>query len=161
MAIILIKFRKTRNLLGLNLRHQLKQEHLLLIIGKHTMNTVSELLQDRIQEVAYVGPNETAHNAMEQMADKKIGALLVEDDDGKMIGIISERDYPGKAKALHKPLQEVLVKEIMSDHVIHVSPDDTIEHCMKLVTGNHVRHLPVLKDGQILGIISIGDLSKT
>jgi CBS domain-containing protein len=118
-------------------------------------------LQDRIQEVAYVGPNETAHNAMEQMADKKIGALLVEDDDGKMIGIISERDYPGKAKALHKPLQEVLVKEIMSDHVIHVSPDDTIEHCMELVTGNHVRHLPVLKDGQILGIISIGDLSKT
>jgi len=124
------------------------------------MNTVNELLQDKIQEVAYVEPNETAHDAMQLMADKKIGALLVE-ENGKMVGIISERDYPGKAKALHKPLQDVLVKEIMSSHVIHVSPDDTIEHCMELVTGNHVRHLPVLKNDQILGIISIGDLSKT
>jgi len=124
------------------------------------MNTVRELLQDKIQKVAYVEPNETAHDAMQLMADKKIGALLVE-ENGKMVGIISERDYPGKAKALHKPLQDVLVKEIMSNHVIHVSPDDTIEHCMELVTGNHVRHLPVLKNDQILGIISIGDLSKT
>ena len=124
------------------------------------MNTVNELLQDRIQEVAYVEPDVTAHDAMQLMADKKIGALLVE-EDGKMVGIISERDYPGKAKALHKPIQEVLVKEIMSSQVVHVSPDDTIEHCMELVTSNHVRHLPVLKDGKILGIISIGDLSKT
>ena len=123
------------------------------------MNTVSELLKDRIKEVAYVEPDVTAHDAMQLMADKKIGALLVE-ENGKMVGIISERDYPGKAKALHKPLQEVLVKEIMSSHVVHVSPDDTIEHCMELVTKNHVRHLPVLKDGEILGIISIGDLSK-
>lgn len=124
------------------------------------MNTVSELLQDKIQEVSYVEPNETAHDAMQLMADKKIGALLVE-ENGKMVGIISERDYPGKAKALHKPLQDVLVKEIMSSHVVHVSPDDTIEHCMELVTKNHVRHLPVLRNDQILGIISIGDLSKT
>ena len=124
------------------------------------MNTVRELLQNKIREVAYVEPGETAHGAMQLMADKKIGALLVE-ENGKMVGIISERDYPGKAKALHKPLRDVLVKEIMSSHVIHVSPDDTIEHCMELVTKNHVRHLPVLKDGKILGIISIGDLSKT
>jgi len=124
------------------------------------MNTVRELLQGKIQEVAYVEPDETAHDAMQLMADKKIGALLVK-ENGKMVGIISERDYPGKAKALHKPLQDVLVKEIMSSHVVHVSPDDTIEHCMGLVTGNHVRHLPVLNNDQILGIISIGDLSKT
>ena len=123
------------------------------------MNTVRELLQDKIHEVACIGPDKSAHDAMQLMADKKIGALLVE-EDGKMIGIVSERDYPGKAKALHKPLQDVLVREVMSSHVVHVSPDDTIEHCMKLVTGNHVRHLPVLKDAKILGIISIGDLSK-
>jgi CBS domain-containing protein len=123
------------------------------------MNTVRELLQDKIHEVASITPDKSAHDAMQLMADKKIGALLVE-ENGKMVGIISERDYPGKAKALHKPLQDVLVKEIMSSHVIHVSPDDTIEHCMELVTKNHVRHLPVLKDGKILGIISIGDLSK-
>jgi CBS domain-containing protein len=123
------------------------------------MNTVRELLQDKIHEVASIGPDKSAHDAMQLMADKKIGALLVE-EDGKMIGIVSERDYPGKAKALHKPLQDVLVREVMSSHVVHVSPDDTIEHCMKLVTGNHVRHLPVLKNAKILGIISIGDLSK-
>lgn len=124
------------------------------------MSTVRELLQDKIHEVASIGPDKSAHDAMQLMADKKIGALLVE-ENGKMVGIISERDYPGKAKALHKPIQDVLVKEIMSSHVVHVSPDDTIEHCMELVTDNHVRHLPVLKNDRTIGIISIGDLSKT
>ena len=123
------------------------------------MNTVSELLQNKAEEVKHIEPNETAHDAMQLMAAKKIGALLVK-ENGKMIGIISERDYPGKAKALHKPLRDVLVKEIMSSDVVHVSPDDTIEHCMELVTKNRVRHLPVLKDDKILGMISIGDLSK-
>lgn len=123
------------------------------------MNTVRELLQDKIHEVAFVEPDKSAHDAMQLMADKKIGALLVQ-EDGKMIGIISERDYPGKAKALDKPLQDVLVKEVMSSQVVHVSPEDTIEHCMELVTKNHVRHLPVMKDDQVIGIISIGDLSK-
>jgi CBS domain-containing protein len=123
------------------------------------MNTVSELLQNKVEEVKHIEPNKTAHDAMQLMAAKKIGALLVE-ENGKMVGIISERDYPGKAKALHKPLRDVLVKEIMSSDVVHVSPDDTIEHCMELVTKNRVRHLPVLKNDQILGMISIGDLSK-
>ena len=123
------------------------------------MNTVRELLQDKIHEVAFVEPDKSAHDAMQLMADKKIGALLVQ-EDGKMIGIISERDYPGKAKALDKPLQDVLVKEVMSSQVVHVSPDDTIENCMELVTKNHVRHLPVLKNDRVIGIISIGDLSK-
>ena len=123
------------------------------------MNTVRELLQDKIHEVACVEPDKSAHDAMQLMADKKIGALLVQ-EDGKMIGIISERDYPGKAKALDKPLQDVLVKEVMSSQVVHVSPDDTIENCMELVTKNHVRHLPVLKNDKVIGIISIGDLSK-
>ena len=123
------------------------------------MNTVSELLQNKAEEVKHIEPNETAHDAMQLMAAKKIGALLVK-ENGKMIGIISERDYPGKAKALHKPLRDVLVKEIMSSDVVHVRPDDTIEHCMELVTKNRVRHLPVLKDDKILGMISIGDLSR-
>ena len=124
------------------------------------MNTVRQLLQDKDHEISYVEPDKTAHDAMELMAAKKIGVLLVL-EAGKLAGIISERDYPGKAKALHKPLREVLVKEIMSTHVVHVSPDDTIGHCMELVTNNHVRHLPVLENDQIIGIISIGDLSQS
>ena len=123
------------------------------------MNTVSELLQNKVKEVKHIEPNETAHDAMQLMAHKKIGVLLVE-EDGKMIGIISERDYPRKAKALHKPLQDVLVRDIMTSQVVHVSPEDTIEHCIELVAKNRVRHLPVLKNDQILGMISIGDLSK-
>ena len=122
-------------------------------------NTVRELLQDKIHEVTSIKPDETAHDAMQLMANKKIGALLVQ-DAGKMVGIISERDYPGKAKTLNRPLQDVLVKEVMSSRVVHVSPDDTIEHCMELVTDKHVRHLPVLKNDRVVGIISIGDLSK-
>jgi CBS domain-containing protein len=130
-----------------------------LTIGEYFMNTVRRLLQDRVQEVSSVEPDKTAHDAMEMMTNKKIGALPVL-EAGKLVGIISERDYPGKAKALHKPLREVLVKEIMSTQVIQVSPDDTIEHCLELVTKNHVRHLPVLENDQIIGIISIGDLSR-
>lgn len=122
-------------------------------------NTVRELLQDKIHEVTSIKPDETAHDAMQLMANKKIGALLVQ-DAGKMVGIISERDYPGKAKTLNRPLQDVLVKEVMSSQVVHVNPDDTIEHCMELVTDKHVRHLPVLKNDRVVGIISIGDLSK-
>jgi CBS domain-containing protein len=122
-------------------------------------NTVRELLQDKIHEVSSVEPDKSAHDAMQLMADKKIGARPVL-EAGKLVGIISERDYPGKAKVLDKPLQDVLVKEIMSGHVVHVNPDDTIEHCMELVTEKHVRHLPVLKNDRVVGIISIGDLSK-
>ena len=123
------------------------------------MNTVRQLLQDKVREVSSVEPNKFAHEAIQLMADKKIGALPVL-EAGKLVGIISERDYPGKAKVLDKPLQDVLVKEIMSNQVVHVSPDDTIEHCLELVTKNHVRHLPVLENDRIIGIISIGDLSR-
>ncbi len=122
-------------------------------------NTVRELLQDKIHEVSSVEPDKSAHDAMQLMADKKIGALPVL-EAGKLVGIISERDYPGKAKVLDKPMQDVQVKEIMSSNVVHVSPDDTIEHCMGLVTEKHVRHLPVLKNDRVVGMISIGDLSK-
>ncbi len=122
-------------------------------------NTVRELLQDKIHEVSSVEPDKSAHDAMQLMADKKIGALPVL-EAGKLVGIISERDYPRKAKALDKPMQDVQVKEIMSSNVVHVSPDDTIEYCMGLVTEKHVRHLPVLKNDRVVGIISLGDLSK-
>ncbi len=123
------------------------------------MNTVRRLLQDKVREISSVDPDKSAHEAIQLMADKKIGALPVL-EAGKLVGIISERDYPGKAKVLDKPMQDVQVKEIMSSNVVHVSPDDTIEHCLELVTKNHVRHLPVLENDQIIGIISIGGLSR-
>ncbi len=123
------------------------------------MNTVRELLQDKGHEVESIEPDKTASDAMQLMADKKIGALPVL-EAGKLIGIITARDYPGKAKRLDRTLREVLVKETMNSQVVHVSPDDTIKDCIALITEKRIRHLPVLENDQIFGIISIGDLSR-
>jgi len=123
------------------------------------MNTVRELLQDKGHEVSSIGPDKSVYVAMQLMADKKIGALPVL-EAGKLIGIITARDYPGKAKRLDRTLREVLVKETMSSQVVHVSPDDTIKDCIALITEKRIRHLPVLENDQIFGIISIGDLSR-
>ena len=123
------------------------------------MNTVRELLQDKGHEVSSIEPGKSVYDAMQLMADKKIGALPVL-EAGKLIGIITARDYPGKAKRLERTLREVLVKETMSSPVVHVSPDDTTEGCIALITKMRIRHLPVLENNQIFGIISIGDLSR-
>ncbi len=123
------------------------------------MNTVRELLQDKGHEVSSIEPGKSVYVAMQLMADKKIGALPVL-EAGKLIGIITERDYPGKPKMPNKPLREVLVKETMSSQVVHVNPDDTIKNCIALITKMRIRHLPVLENDQIFGIISIGDLSR-
>ena len=123
------------------------------------MNTIRELLQDKGHEVSSIEPDKTAYDAMQLMADKKIGALPVL-EAGKLIGIITARDYPGKAKRLDRTLREVLVKEVMSSQVAYVSPDDTIKNCIALITEKRIRHLPVLENDQIFVIISIGDLSR-
>ncbi len=96
---------------------------------------------------------------MQLMTTRNIGALLVL-EAGKLIGIITERDFSRNAKILDKPLRDVRVEEIMSSQVVHVSPDDTTENCMRLVTEMRVRHLPVMENDQRVGIISIGDLVK-
>jgi len=129
------------------------------MVGGYVMNTVRQLLQDKGYEVLSIEPDKTAYDAMQLMADKKIGALPVL-EAGKLIGIITARDYPGKAKRLERTLREVLVKETMSSQVVHVSPDDTIKDCIALITEKRIRHLPVLENDQIFGIISIGDLSR-
>jgi CBS domain-containing protein len=123
------------------------------------MNTVRELLQDKDYEVLSIKSDKSVYDAMQLMATKKIGALPVL-EAGKLIGIITERDYPGKAKRLDRPLQDVLVKETMTSQVVHVGPEDTTEDCLALITEKRVRHLPVMESDQIIGMISIGDLSR-
>ncbi len=123
------------------------------------MNTVRELLQDKDYEVLSIKSDKSVYDAMQLMAAKKIGALPVL-EAGKLIGIITERDYPGKAKRLDRPLQDVLVKETMTSQVVHVGPEDTSEDCLALITEKRVRHLPVMESDQIIGMISIGDLSR-
>ena len=122
------------------------------------MNTVRELLQDKGHEVSSIEPDKTAYDAMQLMADKKIGALPVL-EAGKLIGIITERDFSRNVKILDKPLRDVLVED-MTRKTEYVSPDDTTEDCMKLVTEMRIRHLPVMDNDHIIGIISIGNLVK-
>ncbi len=123
------------------------------------MNTVRQLLQDKGYEVLSIEPDKSVYDAMQLMTTRNIGALLVL-KAGKLIGIITERDFSRNAKILDKPLRDVRVEEIMSSQVVHVSPDDTTENCMRLITKMRVRHLPVMENHQIIGIISIGDLVK-
>ena len=123
------------------------------------MNTVRQLLQDKGYEVLSIEPDKSVYDAMQLMTTRNIGALLVL-QAGKLIGIITERDFSRNAKILDKPLRDVRVEEIMSSQVVHVSPDDTTENCMRLITKMRVRHLPVMENDQIIGIISIGDLVK-
>lgn len=123
------------------------------------MKTVRQLLQGKGYEVASIEPDKSVYDAMQLMAARNIGALLVL-EAGKLIGIITERDYSRKAHLLDKSVRDILVKEIMTSQVAYVSPDYTAEDCMALVTEMRVRHLPVLENDQVIGIISIGDLVK-
>ena len=123
------------------------------------MKTIRQLLQGKGYEVASIEPDKSVYDAMQLMAARNIGALLVL-EAGKLIGIITERDYSRKAHILDKSVRDVLVKDIMTSQVAYVSPDYTAEDCMALVTEMRVRHLPVLENDQVIGIISIGDLVK-
>jgi CBS domain-containing protein len=125
------------------------------------MKTVRQLLQDKGHEVASIEPDKSVYDAMQLMAARNIGALLVL-EAGKLIGIITERDYSRKAYMLdkHKSVRDVPVKEIMTSEVAYVDPNYTTEDCMALVTEMRVRHLPVLENDQVIGIVSIGDLVK-
>lgn len=123
------------------------------------MTTVRQLLEGKGYEVASIGPDKSVYEAMDLMAGKNIGALLVL-QDGKLTGIFTERDYSRKAYLLDKSAKDIPVREIMTTQVAYVNPDYDAEDCMALVTEMRVRHLPVLENNEVLGIVSIGDLVK-
>ena len=119
--------------------------------------TISEILSFKGSSAWSISPDATVFEAIQMMADKNVGALLVTDND-KLVGIISERDYTRKVVIKGKSSRTTAVKEILSSHVIHVTPAHTVEDCMRLMTDHHFRHLPVLEGDRIAGIVSIGDL---
>lgn len=120
-------------------------------------STVSEVLKGKGGQVWSVPPETTVYNALVVMAEKNIGALCVTDGD-RLIGIISERDYTRKIVLRGRSSRTTTVREIISDHVISVTPESTVEDCLHLMTDNRVRHLPVMTNGQLTGLVSIGDL---
>ena len=119
--------------------------------------TINEILNHKGSNVWSVSPNTMVFDAIQMMAEKNIGALMVV-DQGKLIGIMSERDYTRKIALKGKSSKQTPVREILSDEIITVTPAHTIEDCMRLMTENRIRHLPVLDGDSILGIVSIGDL---
>jgi CBS domain-containing protein len=123
------------------------------------MISVSQCLQNKGQEIWSVRSDRSVYEALELMAEKDIGALLVV-DDGKLVGIFSERDYARKVILQGKSSRETLVREIMTPRVVYVHPQQTIEECMALMTEKHIRHLPVLDGERLVGVISIGDVVK-
>lgn len=124
------------------------------------MTTVAEVLRSKaVSVVFHVAPSDTVLGALRLMADKGIGALMVLDDE-KIAGIFTERDYARKVVLLGRSSGETPVSEIMTRAVRFVHSTQTTEECMALMTENRLRHLPVVDDGRLVGLISIGDLVK-
>ncbi|RPI27349.1 MAG: CBS domain-containing protein [Chloroflexota bacterium] len=123
------------------------------------MLTVKEILKAKGHEVWAIAPQAKVFEALQVMAEKDVGALLVVESD-RLVGIFSERDYARKVVLEGKSSKETPVNEIMSHKVFYVQPEQTVEDCMALMTNKHIRHLPVLENGRLMGIISIGDVVK-
>jgi CBS domain-containing protein len=128
------------------------------------MKTVKDILKNKNQkEVWSVQPKATVFEALSLMGEKEIGALMVIDEKGKVAGIISERDYARKVILKGKASRETAVKEIMTptDQMYTVKPETTVDDCMVLITGKHIRHIPVFDNEKFVGVISIGDIVKS
>ncbi len=122
------------------------------------MHIVRNLLEGKT-EIFSIRPEQPVLAAIQMMADRFVGALLVM-KDGELLGIVSERDYARKVILKGRSSAETPVREIMTSQVLSVSPGDTVHRCMRLMTDKHIRHLPVVDGGKVVGILSIGDLVK-
>ena len=121
------------------------------------LGRIQEILNHKGGTVWCISPEAMVFDAIQLMADKNIGALLVTQNN-KLIGIMSERDYTRKVALKGKSSKQTPVKEILSNQIIHVTPAHTVEDCLRLMTDHRIRHLPVIEADKILGVVSIGDL---
>ena len=124
------------------------------------MKTVREILKVKGADVWRVEPDATVFDALQRMAEKEVGALVVT-EGAQVVGLISERDYARKVVLQGRASPTTLVKEIMISPVVYIHLDQAIEECMALMTEKRTRHLPVIEDGKLVGLISIGDIVKS
>jgi CBS domain-containing protein len=123
------------------------------------MRTVGDILDAKGSEIYSISPDATVYEALSRMAEKNVGSMLVF-EGSDLVGLISERDYSRKTILKGRLSRETAVREIMTTELISVHPDDDIEECMELFTDKHVRHLPVVEEGKVVGLVSIGDIVK-
>ena len=123
------------------------------------VDTIATVLRRKPGDIFSISPEATVYEAIEMLADKGIGALLVM-AEGKLVGILSERDYARKVILKGKASKETRVKEIMTSPVVSVAPSQTVDDGMTLMTAKRIRHLPVVEGENVMGMVSIGDLVK-
>ena len=123
------------------------------------MITIKELLRKKSGDIWSISPHASVYQALELMAQKDVGALLVIEND-KLVGIFSERDYARKVILKGKASRETAVSELMTKSVYYVTPDNTLEEAMALMTSKHIRHLPIMNQGKLLSIVTLGDVVK-
>lgn len=123
------------------------------------MNNVRQLLKNKGNQVWTIPNTSSVKQALEQMAEKKIGSLLILERDD-VVGIFTERDHARKVGLLNRKPEEVGVNEVMSTDLITVQPNQSVRECMEIMTEKRIRHLPVFENGEMIGIISIGDVVK-
>ena len=125
------------------------------------MKTVTHILEAKdSDEIHTIGPNDSVLDALERMAEKEVGALVVTEASGQIVGLLSERDYARKVVLLGRVSKETPTRDIMTAEVVCVSPEQSVDTCMGLMTQKHIRHLPVVAEGRLVGIVSIGDVVK-
>ena len=124
------------------------------------MTTIRQLLDEKGHEVFSVAATDTVHTALGKMAEKNVGALAVMASE-KLVGIITERDYARKVFLKGRASPTTSVQEIMETKVFYAQPDQSVEDCMAIMTDKRIRHLPVIEDAKLIGVISIGDLVKS
>ena len=124
------------------------------------VDPVSSVLEGKGRDVWQVSPAHSVYDAIEMMADKRVGALVVL-DDGRLVGVISERDYARKVILQDRASKQTTVHEVMTTPVIYVETSTSLEECMRIIDHEHVRHLPVMEAGKLVGVVSIGDVVRT
>lgn len=123
------------------------------------MSTVRNILQKKGNAVYSISPDRSVYDALEELEEKNLGSLVVVENK-KLIGVFTERDYARKVILKGRSSKETLVRDIMSSNSLFVNPDNTLDDCMQLMTDKFVRHLPVLENDELVGVISIGDIVK-